>query len=739
MKNIRPFMNWVGLRIVLILLVTAICGVSAQCIDVLYGHEYAMPVDFRVHKDRVVGRFQNGRIALLNRTDMRWVRTGEEIEGYVDRIVTNTSSMWIHVSTGKIYGSEDGGQTWIRSDGEFSCIGEDANGSPVVVDGGAVYRLTIDSSRTKLVETGLTVGMTTLSEIAVKGDTVIVCLDDRTTVQMYMNGGLQRSFDFKGQTIHSFTFASSSQLHVVADGLYKQRQSLIQGFELLDFKLELSFVLSVSAGFEGLTPVAIVSGKEPRGFGYASSLRIYNAESMRYTRVSLGDSLGTVQAATMLNGSIIAANAIGGTFSRDSTGEWYGNERRFRNLGGRGEWSVSFTDTTEIITQTIPRTDADPPLLRLYRERKIYEPCENDPQLLDSIGSVIGVYSGFEGRQFLIGKDGWLIADRSGDRYNVGGRRQVRSFHETLSKKLVASFDDNNIAVSSDSGRTWSLQVIRSLFGGFLTYSETDSLHIIASGFGMKICRKSEMKDTLSPLQLPFRFENIPVVIQGSGLEYEAVGIYVDSLRKYYIRFDTYRLDTLIKSFDVPVNIAAVQPIYVQTIGDTIQIFHRFSGACLTFVDHTLIREVRIRSPFYSMFAAASSANVRFVSSDSVRIVLPSEGIASTFYVGTNPVNSIDQNIWHFYIQKPRPNPTVGHLTIDVGKFVTADRSTVRLQLWSIDGKFVQDYTNALPAFGSGNETHSITLDVSDVPAGLYLLVIRNSQNSQAEKVLIMK
>ncbi len=732
-------MHWNYRRLVLILFACATCGVSAQSIDVLYGHEYAMPVDFRVHKDRVIGRFQNGRIALLNRTDMSWVRTGEEIEGYVDRIVTNTSGIWIHVSTGKIYGSEDGGQTWVRSDGEFSCIGEDANGSPVVVNGGAVYRLTVDSSRTKLIETGLTVGMTTLSEIAVKGDTVIVCLNDRTTVQMYMNGGVQRSFDLKGQTVHSFTFASSSQLHILADGLYKQRQSLSQGFELLDFKLELSFVLSVSAGFDGLTPVAIVSGKEPRGFGYTSSLRIYNAESMKYTRISLGDSLGTIQAATMLNGSIIAANAIGGTFSRDTTGEWNGNERRYRNLGGRGEWSVSHSDTSEIVTQSISRAESDPPLFRVYQGSKILEPCEDEPRLLDSIGSVIGMYTGFEGRQFYFGNDGWLISNLGGDGFYVGGRRQVRSISETSSGNLIASFGNNTLGVSRDSGRTWSYHVIHSMFGGFLQYNETDSLHILASAFGVKVCRKSDMTDSITPRPLPFRFENIPAIIAGEGTEFEAVGIYVDSLRRYYIRFDTYRLDTLVSSHDVQVNINAVQPMYIQKFGDTIHVFHRFTGKCLTFVDRTLIRESTIKAHTYSMFAYASSANVRFVANDSVRIVLPSEGIAATFYVGGDPISSVSQNIWHFYIQKPRPNPTGGHLTIDVGKFVTADRSSVRLQLWSLDGRFIHDYSKSLPSFGTGNETHSITLDVADVSTGQYLLVIRNSQNSQAEKIVIMR
>lgn len=744
MRNVCPFSTVLLTLFLLAWVLVSAPRIKGQEIEVLFGHEFSTPIEFRVHKDLVFSRFENGLIALRGISDTNWIRTGIEINGFVERIVSNSNHIWVFTSYGGVYGSEDAGATWLQANDRFACLGEDVEGNAVAILNGRIARLEITNHAIAVTSSTIELQLDKAVEIAVKGDTVVACLPDRATVIIAVAGKIVSTASYEGP-ITRFTFGGSTTLHMLGYYLYRQASSLNTGFNVINEGLGLRFYTSVSTGISNFGTCFVVCGKEPKGFGFASAVRVYWPDTLAldralvYSSIDIGDTLGTIMAASIVNELTYAMNWVGTTLINES-GQWNHLDPRYRGIGTRGVWGITGYSGESYITQSINSLGpARPPLFRVYEKDRIVEPLEHNPALVDSVGAVLGYFPSPNGRQLIVGQDGWLTSEPGSSEYTVGGRRQVQNVQQLQNGDFVMSHGLRGMAISSDTGKTWRTRVAGPPFNPYLRTVESDSLMIFIAGVRTFIVKKDQQQDSIVALVLKSRILTHPFVTRAVGNEFEIVGLYRDSVENLILRFEEYVLDSLIKAIEIKLDsITGTTPAGYSN-GDTVQLFFHYSLENLTFVG----RELRSRRSLYSrateQFRYADYRHVQFVSRDSVRIVRPSEGVATTIYVGDSPTTSVDQGIWHFYLENVHPNPAENKLSVDVGKFITADRSTVQLQLWTIEGRLELDFTSALPSFGAGNEKHTVSLNVSSVPNGPYLLVIRNSQVSRAEKVMIIR
>ncbi len=730
----------------LVVTLMAPLAIRAQEVEVLYDFRYSTPVEYLVHKDVVFSRYENGQLAVREASNENWKRVGLEIPGFIERMVQTETDIWLFTSDGSVYGSSDAGETWSAAPGKFRCLGEGSGGKVVGIVDDRIELLAIEQGRilTSPVETRVPV-LHTAVEIAMKGDTVLLCLKDRLTVVTILVDRVLSIAKYEGP-IQRFSFGGSNSLHMLGYYFYRQASSLTDDFQSTQTLLRLQFYTSVSTGTSANSRFFLVSGKEPRGFGYASVVRQYWPDSssdtggLQYTTLDIGDSLGTIVAATVVGTRTYASNWVGTTFVRtDDT--WLNFDDRYRRIGTRGVWNVTQHNGQLRITQGINSLNrARPPVFREFTRDGVTEPLASNPELLDSIESVLGYFPSATGRKLIVGSQGWIATEPDDAFYTLGGRRDFYSVHQFDNGELLTSHGFRGMALSSDTGRTWTRAAHRPIIhGGYIAPYRNDSLYVLSSVNGRWVFLRHQNHDTLVVKSLPSAISSGFTVIKSGGLHFEVVGTYTDTLGRTYVRFENYLYDSLIASHNVFVGGKEMLGPIVYSNADTVKLFFHYTMELLTFVGRELLSRRSYMTRVTEQFQYASQNNVFWLSSDSIRILRPSEGVAITIVLRDSVVSSVDQGIWHFYLENVHPNPATNTVTVDVGKFLTADRSSVQLQLWTLDGTMIQDYTPSLPTFGLGNEKHTVHLNVSDIPSGMYLLVIKNSQITRSEKIIIRR
>jgi len=174
---------------------------------------------------------------------------------------------------------------------------------------------------------------------------------------------------------------------------------------------------------------------------------------------------------------------------------------------------------------------------------------------------------------------------------------------------------------------------------------------------------------------------------------------------------------------------------------DTLNIFTL--GTQSTFISFYRVRLIKsITIPASSIPTLDfTNSSVRFVSMNHVEISRVDEGLLATidFSSDSSTTSFKDQALQHFYLSSISPNPASLSIKADIGKFGTANRTGLTLQLCAMGGWIEKDFTLQIPQFSTGRETHTITLDISDVASGPYLLVIKNSQSTDAVKVMVVR
>ena len=81
--------------------------------------------------------------------------------------------------------------------------------------------------------------------------------------------------------------------------------------------------------------------------------------------------------------------------------------------------------------------------------------------------------------------------------------------------------------------------------------------------------------------------------------------------------------------------------------------------------------------------------------------------------------------------------PASNTMTIEIGKMPSALAGSTSLLLYALDGQLVRNFTAKLPSHGVGDERLKLSVDVSGLSSGLYILVVQNPQSSHKMKVIV--
>lgn len=136
-----------------------------------------------------------------------------------------------------------------------------------------------------------------------------------------------------------------------------------------------------------------------------------------------------------------------------------------------------------------------------------------------------------------------------------------------------------------------------------------------------------------------------------------------------------------------------------------------------------------LRNEFFSTVATDNEGNPwLFTSGQTMGFKLdPSKSV----------VSSVQEYYGPLYVSSVRPNPAADNVNVTVGRFPAADDSNMKLYLVDMQGRTVRDYTHMLTRFPSPTSTQDVSINVDDLPSGMYLVVIENRQGKSVKKLMV--
>ncbi len=314
---------------------------------------------------------------------------------------------------------------------------------------------------------------------------------------------------------------------------------------------------------------------------------------------------------------------------------------------------------------------------------------------------------------------------------------------------FVVANSVNHFSFSYDTGLTWKLRVVRGLRNYPVNILSDSKTIVFASRYEIAIASLDDHSDTIGDrLYRPMLSSPIGVLgIKDSVVRifrtYHSRGV-VDSIDRIWL-VNLYRSGA---SDSVSLALPKTLPAYWSivrgaTFGDTTCLYAHFANLSffVSIVGDRVV-EYHINNDLStSSITSVSSYSMDVRSKGAVEFLNITEGVRFVFdYLKQDTTTSVvDQNISHYYVNSVNPNPASTTITAQLGKFATADKSTVRLELWTVNGEFVRDYSRELPKFGAGPEQGLVSLDINGISQGLYLLVIKNAQSTHAHKVIISR
>ncbi|MBU3700163.1 MAG: T9SS type A sorting domain-containing protein [Candidatus Kapabacteria bacterium] len=337
-------------------------------------------------------------------------------------------------------------------------------------------------------------------------------------------------------------------------------------------------------------------------------------------------------------------------------------------------------------------------------------------------------------------------------------RVPVDLFELGFSRALPICVDDSifvvpnsgsHIAISRDAGITWKKHVVRGLRNYPVSIHSDGKTLVFSSKYEIAIADVQDQGDTIgsrfyrptnaSPLGLLNIRDSIVTIFRTD----HSRGL-LDSVDRVWL----VRLYANGDSDSTSVMLPKTLPAYWSvlrgaTFGDTVCLYaHAFYFSFyISIVGNRIIDYVPNADLTMLSIANVDSYLIRVRSVGTVELCNNTDGVRFqiTYTPKDTATSVVEQNISHYYVTSVHPNPASGLITAELGKFATADKSTLRLELWTVNGELVRDYSKELPKFGSGPEQALVTLDVSTVAQGMYLLVIKSAQSTNAYKVAISR
>ncbi len=712
-------------------------------IEQLFQFDHAQPSKIIEHNGQFFCSHVNGQVSVFNAKNLqpRLVRTPRS--AYVTAMYSSDGLLWIHSSAGHLYYSANSGVSWATYEHLAFAVFKPLGTGLYVAVGNSIHAIKYDGT---LIIDSITHERFDAREIkafAVKGDTVIEAFESSDS--LYVSAG--------GQLIsrQSYTRGTATHFHQLDDGsiafetifhdLFVQSSSLSVPFRNFTSLFEIDNIQSFSIGYSFGRKIVVVSGG--RNFTNDNLIGQLNPNLTGRMLLQTDGSLGRVVTTTIHNDTLVMLTSYGKVILHygvilDSSSIPFPDEF---GLGYYSSWSFQ----EEGITRSLPYTEENGYRYVLYTKDEVRELLRSEPKAFrDSIGELQKLVGDQENGYVASGRKGIAFAESLLGPWRMSYPKNGGSIFRLADGGIVSSLAGNGVGLSQDHGKTWSAHFIKSMFQGFGQVESNANFLAINRGIEVYILPRILVGDTVSPYRYtPIHGGSISILGLNGDTAFLLHPRYTNNVTRMLDQLVLLHvsrqgvLDSIVVNLEKP--LASFSRIDAALTNDTIVVYERLSSRYLLIKDGVVLYDVILPRAMREPFASALFLTTTFLGAKHIRIVDPNNGIAASLYpFGTDStVSVIDQNIWHFYISGVRPNPAKGIINVDLGKFVTADRSRVTLQLCAMDGRIERDFSSQLPNFGSGNEVRSMTLDISGVTTGAYLLVIRNTQNVHSYKVMV--
>ncbi len=376
--------------------------------------------------------------------------------------------------------------------------------------------------------------------------------------------------------------------------------------------------------------------------------------------------------------------------------------------------------------------------------------------VLDSIlKRALGEFSHFierDGVTLAFGRSGVLKTHDGGATWQTAltglGAAYIKplQFHDST---IIVGNAAVELLMSTDKGQTW-IKHVTDKFDRIWEVSSSDELVIMRGERSVFVFPWAPFPDTIVPYVYRSTSLIRPILLSYSGSQGRICVPLPSSVNPGVVdalRFVTLCVNGPIDSIDVVLPVPLPLPstwtyFYGTQHRDTTIIFQPETGRLFHIVGPNVVRDVSIPLGMLHPFNYITSytVEVEFNGTRGVLLSYAPGGISIAIDYSDGPLSSVlDQNLIMVQTLKAYPNPAQNSIMLGIGKLPAAAAEGVKLQLCSLDGRIMKDFSSQVPPFGSGYEQLHFSVDVGDVPSGAYLLVVKNSQSTHAFKIIVQR
>ncbi|NQW30524.1 MAG: hypothetical protein HQ472_08430 [Ignavibacteria bacterium] len=598
-----------------------------------------------------------------------------------------------------------------------------------------------------------------VTAFAIKKDTVVIATflpqSGLANVEVFVAGEfVKRSIVFT-DIINRFETVEDGTLFglTVRGKIYVQYDSLSNGVLDITKSYNLLSTYSASIGFHESKRVLVVVGTNSKDFKKRSIVRIGPGSYDTDTVYFANSDESKIVASTMSSGGILVASESGRiAFSINDVVRY--SKPLIPDSLVQTSFNVSAGSESIYVTRHLSYAEPVPVNSKVVSDVAVNSasyfdlPFAKYPSTFkDSIGIPLRLITlGAEGN-IMVGSKGIVRADLLAgpwtfSSYPLGISERYFVPTECVLKDggLMLPYNLNGFMISNDQGKSWSAHVVPKMFQSPRSMGSSSSCIYFTSGWELLVVRKPIVGDTVFPIYRVTATQLKVLELNEDTATY-LTATKVPPTSEDFNTIVVYRVDSSGLIDSTFVRLSTALPVgFSLTVfksGDSISIFENSHARYLLIVGNQLKYESYLTThPRFEWFT--SSFTVRFKNCTNLQLLVPKEGVLVNYRpLDTNTISSVIDDYWHVYVQNPRPNPASGTIVVDVGRFVTADLSNITLEMWSVAGEKVRDFTKDVPKFSQGSGSVPVSLDVSGIARGFYLIAIRNSQTTNACKVII--
>ncbi|MCX6141120.1 MAG: T9SS type A sorting domain-containing protein [Candidatus Kapabacteria bacterium] len=715
-------------------------------------YRFCLPSSVVEHNGAYFATFSSGDAIRFSSNEIQPRRVNVPAGRHAQRFFSSHNLLWLKTAAGSLFKSSDAGGRWILHDTAVTAASVLANGDLIYASGMVIRKVTGSSVTIDVMQfAGTRPGG--ITGVSMKGDTLVVHQYRDSVVTIHWgtdNALVSLKSMYDGIQFYSLGDSTLTFSETTAGSFHIQRGPLREGFFNATAAAGFINLNSVSVGRDSVGKmVVLLSGFILVNSTFSSRVAVVGPQYGRSYYDTRIDTASAVGGATIVGDTLVTLHSLG-IVSISSSGNTQTSNTDFQNVSERLGWVGYDLLNPAIVYTNYTRLSSPSSNISFIHRNGISQAivADNQSPFLDSIGSIAYSLEYEDGHMVFSGNKGKATFNNRSSTSRVSVRfSSYDPMHVTEDGSLVIVFGRGALLLSKDRGVTWKQHELSPRIPGF--YSEADDFknwYILQNNSPeIVFIDKSQNEDTLQYIsfKLDLARGTSRYVGQQNGKLIVAQR-YTDTTTtpasttlKFYHFASPREYDTTIVT--VPVTLKNSFLSYF-VHGDTISVFERETTRIIRIADGKVVADSNVMTNGLPGFWGTSTTRAWFLTADTIVYQGVNEGHWCKLVIGAPFTTSVvEQDIEHFYFQNVHPNPASNKLTVDLGRFVTADISNVQLFLADMTGQTVKQFSKDLPKFTRANEVVTFDLDLSAVPSGAYLLVIRNSQITSSIKVIVSR